>query len=205
MDKVKTATALISFLMLAVLFIVSLFAEGKEQPLLSYNLPSQKITEKKTFSLEPSMDTVYVLDINQNNQINESNIHKLEEKELETSFDNELFYYTKNGAKYHMKEDCRYIINSSNIFFDKIIFLSSYQLTPCSLCGETASIIDSENKTEESTFVNPETEIYYYTKTGKKWHTDKQCRYLLKSKDIYEGSNEEIEAKALTPCSSCGK
>ena len=45
-------------------------------------------------------------------------------------------------------------------------------------------------------------DIVFYTNTGTKWHSTKDCTYLKKSKEILEGSLESV-IDGLSPCSAC--
>lgn len=64
---------------------------------------------------------------------NESQI--IETKPIETGTETSCFY-TKNGNKYHLKEDCRYLKNSATIIKATVEFAKDLGLEPCSGCGD---------------------------------------------------------------------
>ena len=45
-------------------------------------------------------------------------------------------FYTKNGKKYHFKEDCRYLKNSTKIIKTTVDFATELGLEPCSGCKD---------------------------------------------------------------------
>ena len=60
----------------------------------------------------------------------------------------------------------------------------------------------SENMTVSD--FDPTLYTFYYTPSGKKWHLKSDCRYLKNSKTIYSGTYDEVTARGLDACSSCG-
>ena len=117
----------------------------------------------------------------------------------------EYYYCTPSGAKYHFDENCRYLKSSKEIEKSDRYYLESETREPCSACTvaepETAPEASQET-TQETTAAKTET-VYYYTPKGKKYHLDKNCRYLKNSKEILECG--ELTGKDLTPCSACAQ
>lgn len=48
-----------------------------------------------------------------------------------------------------------------------------------------------------------ESKIVYITKTGKRYHIDKNCSGLKRAKEIFDSTISEVKDKNLTPCSIC--
>lgn len=77
---------------------------------------------------------------------------------------------------------------------------------------ETSSLSESSTKPSESSNVEIQTEnipqednseIVYKTETGKKYHSTKTCRYLSRSKVIYELTLSDAKEQGLGACSGC--
>ena len=117
----------------------------------------------------------------------------------------EPYFYTPTGAKYHFDKNCRYLKNSTQIQESDQYYLEFENRSPCSACTTE----EKEDETTEAATAEPtettNTEIYYFTKAGTKYHTTKDCRYLKRSKEILQGGKQEISDRKLTPCSACAQ
>jgi hypothetical protein len=97
------------------------------------------------------------------------------------------------------------LANSKEILestFDKI---EERELSPCSACAASFLNTQNTNENQEAEEDNNETNIYYYTESGTKWHIDKECRYIKNSKKILEGDYKAVEGRGLSPCSGCAQ
>ncbi len=126
------------YLLLA-LFFVGIFAVNSQthtvEPAISLNLTgdipeisfdndtvSEEITKNEV--KEPPSETK----TGKESQIIEANTTEINEE-------NPCFY-TKNGTKYHLKDDCRYLKNSTTIIKATVEFAKDLGLEPCSGCGD---------------------------------------------------------------------
>lgn len=124
------------YLLLALFFIVIFAVNSKTQvaePVFSLelteNIPeiptdesiiTPKITENEVTEPQPDDKS-------------ETNTQIIETKTDEIS-DEEACFYTKSGKKYHLKEDCRYLKNSSTLIKATVEFAKELGLEPCSGC-----------------------------------------------------------------------
>jgi hypothetical protein len=201
MKKIRFSSILVSVAVVLIIFIIALNFY-KEEPIYSYTLIPKEpygISDDNPKSEDIIPDPEQPKTETDNNII-ENNI--IEEPAPPEAVPEELYYYTKSGTKWHLSKDCRYLKNSKEILEGDLNKTEESGLTPCSAC--TASYINKEQD-KETEKDNREIKIYYYTESGTKWHIDKECRYLKRSKNILEGDYKTVEGKGLSPCSGCVK
>ena len=75
--------------------------------------------------------------------------------------------------------------------------------TYCKTCGVKVKSGESIPKIADNTQQETNSKIVYITDTGEKYHSTQSCRYLKKSKNIYEITLDEAEEKNYGPCSGC--
>jgi len=68
---------------------------------------------------------------------------------------------------------------------------------------ETTAVPSTTAKPEEDTTQNDISQIVYITKTGKKYHSTKNCSGLNNANAIYDSTLSEALDRGLTPCSKC--
>ena len=80
------------------------------------------------------------------------------------------------------------------------------QESTTSVEGETDSVDNSAESSNENGNKDEISNKVYWTKSGSVWHTTSECRYLSKSTNILSGSIDEAkEAGKAKACSGCGK
>lgn len=224
MKKVRISSVLISACIILTIFAIALNF-SKRKPIFSYILEPKDVFAEtdittETFFEDDVEEITPITDLTEQNaeepSIEEKQTPQIPEKEhsqvqepeeISTNSENiNKYYYTKSGTKFHLDKNCRYLKNSKEIFEDTLDSIDSNKLSACSACAkdyigknETPQNTKKEQKAEN------DTSIYYYTTSGTKWHTDKNCRYLKNSKNIFEGDYETVGKKGLSPCSNCGK
>lgn len=122
----------------------------------------------------------------------------------ENKLSGESVYYVAGGGKYHLYEDCKSIAGKEILSSDKI-FAENGGRTLCSVCKNRAGkpSEDRPSNQEEKEIPLPIPSSVYCTPNGKKYHVDRNCRYLKNSAEVSELSTEAARQKGLTPCSGC--
>lgn len=75
--------------------------------------------------------------------------------------------------------------------------------TYCKICGVKTATGKVIPKMEDNTQQETNSQTVYITKTGKKYHSTKNCSGLNNANEIYDSTLSEAQAKGLTPCSKC--
>ena len=86
------------------------------------SITEPQITETEVKTPQPEADS-------------ETETQIIETKQDEINGENVCFY-TKSGKKYHLKEDCRYLKNSSTLIKTTVEFAKELGLEPCSGCKD---------------------------------------------------------------------
>ncbi len=124
----------IPYLLLALFFTVILTVNSKthvSEPVFSYktteNIPEISAENNNIIPETNEKTTDKTVSENQNTQ----NSQIIEENTSEYPC-----FYTRNGTKYHLKDDCRYLKNSSKIIKTTIEFAKDLGLELCSGCQD---------------------------------------------------------------------
>lgn len=131
----------------------------------------------------------------------EADAQKLSQRE---PLSGESVYATASGSKYHLYADCASIADKE-IFVSDMIFAGSGGRTLCSLCQTRAAKQEKKEQEKQSEPVQNEDQPLYRTPEGKKYHADRNCRYLKNSDEVTQISFTEASEAGLTPCSACAK
>lgn len=74
---------------------------------------------------------------------------------------------------------------------------------PSSSGDSSSTTTNSDNSSTSTNTQDSSSKIVYITKTGKKYHSTKNCSGLSNAKEIYESTLSEAKSKGLGPCSKC--
>ena len=126
------------YLLLALFFIAIFSINSKTH--MAEPIFSKDLTELLPVISADKTDEV--LDIPKNEDTKPSSEDKTEQNTLIIESNNDEIstemacFYTKSGEKYHLKEDCRYLKNSTKIIRSTIEFAIELGLEPCSGCRD---------------------------------------------------------------------
>lgn len=116
-----------------------------------------------------------------------------------------IVFWTKSGACWHVSTECYHIADSDNVQSGSIQdALAADKERPCSKCYPDDD--SQEGETEE----NEDAEIVegevYWTESGSRWHTHRDCYHIVDSKKVKSGSVQEaIDEEKVGLCSHCEK
>lgn len=127
----------------------------------------------------------------------------------------QIVYYVADGSKYHLDAACKSIAGKE-VYSSDMIFANSGGRTLCSICqNRQEKETDSEipdvsggnpemNSGTTAALTDPGT-IVYRTASGKKYHLDRNCRYIRNRDNVSEISLPTAVESGLTPCSACAE
>ena len=113
----------------------------------------------------------------------------------------EAYSVEDNGAGICFNVYCYNV--QPNITINYATGVSSGPSTSGSAKEEPTSKPESSTQPEENTQQNNNSQTVYTTKTGKKYHSTKNCSGLNNANAIYDSTLSEAQGRGLTPCSKC--
>jgi hypothetical protein len=124
--------------------------------------------------------------------------------QINSNISSNIVIGTTTSSEITYKISSEFEENSSAVTVTSKPKTSSYQKTTTSSIPDTVvETTTPEPDVQTDTIPNSAEETVYITKTGKKYHSRKNCSGLNNAKAIYDSTLSNAQNLGLTPCSKC--